>query len=40
MRNFFRRRHPDVAEVIEGSIAASGFVAHTLISRFVDHMPY
>ncbi|MCW3709561.1 IS66 family transposase [Burkholderia cenocepacia] len=21
-------------------MAASGFVAHTLISRFVDHMPY
>ena len=29
-----------MAEVIEGGIAASGFVAHTLISRFVDHMPY
>jgi transposase len=34
------RQAPSVAEVIEGGIAASGFVAHTLISRFVDHMPY
>ena len=34
------RQAPSVAEVIEGSIAASGFVAHTLISRFVDHLPY
>jgi len=29
---------PSVAEVIEGGIAASGFVAHTLIS--LDYMPY
>ncbi|PZP90965.1 MAG: IS66 family transposase, partial [Variovorax paradoxus] len=34
------RQAPSVAELIEGGIAASGFVAHTLISRFVDHMPY
>ena len=34
------RQAPSVAEVIEGGIAASGFVAHTLISRFVDHLPY
>ncbi|WP_235579074.1 IS66 family transposase [Pseudorhodoferax sp. Leaf274] len=34
------RQVPSVAQVIEGGIAASGFVAHTLISRFVDHMPY
>ena len=34
------RQAPSVAQVIEGGIAASGFVAHTLISRFVDHMPY
>ena len=27
-------------EVIDGGIAASGLVAHTLISRFVDHLPY
>ncbi len=29
-----------VAEIIEGGIASSGLVAHTLISRFVDHLPY
>lgn len=29
-----------MAEVIDGGIAASGLVAHTLISRFVDHLPY
>ncbi|MBS0451911.1 MAG: IS66 family transposase [Proteobacteria bacterium] len=34
------RQAPSVAKVIEGGIAASGFVAHTLISRFVDHLPY
>ena len=34
------RQAPSVAQVIEGGIAASGFVAHTLISRFVDHLPY
>lgn len=27
-------------EIIEGGVAASGLLAHTLISRFVDHMPY
>jgi hypothetical protein len=26
--------------VVDGSIPASGLVAHTLISRFVDHLPY
>jgi transposase len=34
------RQAPSVAEVIEGGVAASGFVAHTLIIRFVDHLPY
>jgi len=29
-----------VPEIIEGGIAASGFIAQTLISRFVDHLPY
>jgi transposase len=29
-----------VPEIIDGGIAASGLVAHTLISRFVDHLPY
>jgi transposase len=27
-------------QIIDGGIAASGLVAHTLISRFVDHLPY
>lgn len=29
-----------IPEIIEGGIAASGLVAHTLVSRFVDHLPY
>ncbi|MDM0110429.1 IS66 family transposase [Variovorax sp. J22R24] len=28
------------AEIVDGGIPASGLVAHTLISRFVDHLPY
>jgi transposase len=31
---------PAVAEVIDGGMAASGLLAHTLISRFADHIPY
>ena len=27
-------------QIIDGGMAASGLVAHTLISRFVDHLPY
>ncbi|MGJ7512408.1 IS66 family transposase [Variovorax sp. GT1P44] len=34
------KQAPAVADVIDGGIAASGLVAHTLISRFVDHLPY
>jgi transposase len=34
------RQEPAELEVVEGGIAASGLVAHTLISRFVDHLPY
>ncbi|HEX5684694.1 MAG TPA: IS66 family transposase, partial [Ideonella sp.] len=34
------KQEPAVPEVIDGGIAASGLVAHTLISRFVDHVPY
>lgn len=34
------RQEPARPDVIEGGIAASGLVAHTLISRFVDHLPY
>jgi transposase len=29
-----------VPEIVEGGVAASGLLAHTLISRFVDHLPY
>ena len=34
--------HQEAAEpdVVDGGIPASGLVAHTLISRFVDHLPY
>ncbi|WP_418150742.1 IS66 family transposase [Variovorax atrisoli] len=31
---------PAEPSIIEGGIPASGLVAHTLISRFVDHLPY
>ena len=34
------RQEPAEPDVIEGGMAASGLVAHTLISRFVDHLPY
>lgn len=34
------RQEPAQPDVIEGGMAASGLVAHTLISRFVDHQPY
>jgi len=34
------KQEPAVPDVIDGGIAASGLVAHTLISRFVDHLPY
>ena len=34
------RQEPAEPDVIEGGMAASGLVAHTLISRFVDHIPY
>jgi transposase len=34
------KQAPSQPELIEGGIAASGLVAHTLISRFVDHLPY
>jgi len=33
-------QEPADPQIIEGGIAASGFIAHTLISRFVDHLPY
>ncbi len=31
---------PAEPDVVDGGIPASGLVAHTLISRFVDHLPY
>ncbi|WP_374585416.1 IS66 family transposase [Ideonella dechloratans] len=34
------KQAPSVPEIIEGGIAASGLLAHTAISRFVDHLPY
>lgn len=33
-------QEPAQPDVIDGGIPASGLVAHTLISRFVDHLPY
>jgi transposase len=33
-------QEPAAPSVIDGGIPAAGLVAHTLISRFVDHMPY
>jgi len=33
-------QQPAVAEVIDGGVPASGLLAHTLISRFADHLPY
>ena len=33
-------QEPAEPQIIEGGIAASGFAAHILISRFVDHLPY
>src|SRR4029453_8284220 len=35
-----RRQEPAEPDVVDGGIPASGLVAHTLISRFVDHLPY
>jgi transposase len=34
------RQEPTEPDVIDGGIPAAGLVAHTLISRFVDHLPY
>ena len=34
------RQAPSEPQIIEGGVAASGLLAHTLISRFVDHLPY
>ena len=34
------KQQPANPEIIDGGIAASGLLAHTLISRFADHLPY
>jgi transposase len=34
------RQEPAEPDVVDGGIPASGLVAHTMISRFVDHLPY
>lgn len=34
------RQAPSMPELIEGGMAASGLIAHTLVSRCVDHLPY
>jgi transposase len=34
------KQPPAAPEIIDGGVAASGLLAHTLISRFVDHLPY
>lgn len=34
------RQEPAEPDVVDGGIPSSGLVAHTLISRFVDHLPY
>ncbi|MFY9512515.1 MAG: transposase [Rubrivivax sp.] len=33
-------QEPADAQIIDGGIPASGLLAHTLISRFADHLPY
>jgi transposase len=33
-------QEPAEPDVVDGGIPASGLVAHTMISRFVDHLPY
>jgi transposase len=34
------RQEPAEPDVVDGGVPASGQVAHTLISRFVGHLPY
>jgi transposase len=34
------KQQPAAPEVIDGGMPASGLLAHTLISRFADHLPY
>jgi transposase len=34
------KQEPAAPRIVDGGIPAAGLVAHTLISRFVDHLPY
>lgn len=34
------KQQPAAPEIIDGGVPASGLLAHTLISRFADHLPY
>jgi transposase len=34
------KQAPSAPEIIDGGIASSGLLAHTLISRYADHLPY
>lgn len=34
------KQQPAVAEIIDAGLPAGGLLAHTLISRFADHLPY
>lgn len=34
------RQAPSIPELIEGGMASSGLIAHTMVSRCVDHLPY
>jgi transposase len=33
-------QEPAVPQIVDGGIMAAGFIAHTLTSHFVDHLPY
>lgn len=34
------KQEPAEPRIVDGGIPAAGLVAHTLIARFVDHLPY
>jgi transposase len=34
------KQTPSAPEIIDGGLASSGLLAHTLISRYADHLPY
>jgi transposase len=33
-------QEPALSQIIDGGVPAAGLLAHTLISRFIDHLPY